>query len=276
MMQLLAIFRRKKWGAIFFLFAFAACTPYQFTALAPGLHWQNTRTDKAYPNKQNINILQVDVSKRQLTLVHVTDTLLPTSQLAGQAGAIAAINAGFFKINEGRGSATYLRVQGRTIDDLPTQNHPRLNGALILPDRGMPRIEYARPNAEYNQAPASETILVTGPVLLLDKVVQPLDSSSEFISRRHPRTCLCTKNNGTVLLVTVDGRHDEALGMSLFELTRLLQGLGCRQAINLDGGGSTTMWLRGKSANGVVNYPSDNGQFDHLGERPVANAVIVR
>ena len=46
-------------------------------------------------------------------------------------------------------------------------------------------------------------------------------------------------------------------------------------ALNLDGGGSTTLWLSGASDNGVVNYPCDNGRFDHAGERKVPNILYI-
>jgi exopolysaccharide biosynthesis protein len=48
--------------------------------------------------------------------------------------------------------------------------------------------------------------------------------------------------------------------------------LGCRDALNLDGGGSSTMVFDGN----IVNHPSDNKKFDHQGERVVANAIVVR
>jgi exopolysaccharide biosynthesis protein len=51
--------------------------------------------------------------------------------------------------------------------------------------------------------------------------------------------------------------------------------LSCVDALNLDGGGSSTMVIRGQPNNGVVNYPSDNKKFDHEGEREVANALVV-
>jgi exopolysaccharide biosynthesis protein len=59
-------------------------------------------------------------------------------------------------------------------------------------------------------------------------------------------------------------------------LTDLLKKLRCRNAINLDGGGSTTLWINGRPDNGVVNCPSDNRKFDHLGERAVGNVLLVR
>jgi exopolysaccharide biosynthesis protein len=46
--------------------------------------------------------------------------------------------------------------------------------------------------------------------------------------------------------------------------------------MNLDGGGSTTMYIKKQSDNGVVNYPSDNKQFDHYGERKVANIIYIK
>lgn len=259
------------------LAASCAAPRWRREKLAPGLEWRHTRTSRLYQSRQNINVLKVDTRRRQIALAFVTDTVLRTSWLAqADSAALAAVNAGFFKIREGRGSATYLRVRGRTIDDLPAQGYPHLNGALILHEQGAPGIEYAQPNAVYNARPADETILVTGPVLLLQGEEQPLKQISDFVALRHPRTCLCVLPRGRVLLVTVDGRHAEAAGMTLPELTGLLKKLHCRHAINLDGGGSTTLWIRGKPDNGVVNCPSDNRKFDHFGERPCANALLVR
>ena len=67
--------------------------------------------------------------------------------------------------------------------------------------------------------------------------------------------------------MTVDGRTEEAEGMNLMEVQKFLLELGCVDAINLDGGGSTSMWT---SEKGLVNNPSDK-----TGERPVANALII-
>ncbi|RMD98315.1 MAG: phosphodiester glycosidase family protein, partial [Calditrichaeota bacterium] len=64
-----------------------------------------------------------------------------------------------------------------------------------------------------------------------------------------------------------DGRQEGySAGMSLFELAEFMRGLGCTEAINLDGGGSTTLVV----ASRVVNRPSDK-----TGERPVANALLL-
>jgi len=87
-----------------------------------------------------------------------------------------------------------------------------------------------------------------------------------FVASRHPRTLAGVRADGKLLLVTVDGRRPGwSTGMTLFEAARLMRSLGARDALNLDGGGSSTMTVRGE----VVNRPSDRG-----GERRVSNAVV--
>lgn len=91
--------------------------------------------------------------------------------------------------------------------------------------------------------------------------------SPTFRSDRHPRTAIAKLSSGRLLLVTVDGRQAGiSAGMSLDMLAELLVELGTVEAINLDGGGSTTMVIGNK----LVNRPSDQ-----TGERPVSDAVLV-
>jgi len=88
-----------------------------------------------------------------------------------------------------------------------------------------------------------------------------------FITTRHPRTAVgISENRDRVYLVTVDGRQQASTGMSLYELASLMIDLGAWDALNLDGGGSTTLVAGTK----VANRPSDP-----TGERPVSNAIII-
>jgi exopolysaccharide biosynthesis protein len=78
---------------------------------------------------------------------------------------------------------------------------------------------------------------------------------------------VAVREDGIVLLVVVDGRQEGySVGMSLPELTDLLLELGARDALNLDGGGSTTL----VTERGIINRPSDPE------ERPVANVLLAR
>jgi hypothetical protein len=88
-----------------------------------------------------------------------------------------------------------------------------------------------------------------------------------FNTERHPRTMIGTSRGSTIWLVTVDGRNPAiSLGMSFTELQHLAKKLNLVNALNLDGGGSTTMVVAGK----IVNHPSDAA-----GPRKVSDALIV-
>jgi hypothetical protein len=91
---------------------------------------------------------------------------------------------------------------------------------------------------------------------------------THFSTTRHPRTAVgYSRDEKTLFLVTVDGRQPNfSIGMTLPELANFMVQLGCYQALNLDGGGSTTMVIGDK----VMNSPSDP-----TGERAVANALLV-
>lgn len=114
--------------------------------------------------------------------------------------------------------------------------------------------------------------LVGGTPLLLKEGRLVEDHSVEkipadFVDKRHPRTAVGRQPDGTWVFVVVDGRRPGlSVGMTIPELARLMQSLGCRDALNLDGGGSTTFYLYGE----VVNRPSDLA-----GERPVTDAILV-
>lgn len=91
-------------------------------------------------------------------------------------------------------------------------------------------------------------------------------SSKSFVETRHPRTAVAKLKDGKFLMITVDGRSELSGGIGMQDLAEYLLSLGAVDAMNLDGGGSTTMFLDGK----VVNKPSDKE-----GERKVSDALIV-
>ncbi len=116
-----------------------------------------------------------------------------------------------------------------------------------------------------------DSIVGGGPQLIKNGRVEITNAAEKilpsFVSDGHPRTAIAKLKSGQLLLITVDGRQPgESIGMSLTMLADLLMEFGADDAINLDGGGSTTMVIRNK----VVNKPSDT-----TGERPVSDAILV-
>ena len=115
------------------------------------------------------------------------------------------------------------------------------------------------------------SIIGGGPQLIRNGRVEITNAAEKilpsFISDGHPRTAIAKLKSGQILLLTVDGRQPgESIGMSLTMLADLLIEFGALEAINLDGGGSTTMVIRNK----LVNKPSDA-----TGERPISDAILV-
>jgi len=105
------------------------------------------------------------------------------------------------------------------------------------------------------------TALGGGPILLENGVSPDWKGALP----RHPRTALGW-NEEWFFLVVVDGRQKQlSMGMNYPELSAFVKRLGCTYAMNLDGGGSSTLWLGGQ----VMNSPSDGR------ERRVANGLIV-
>jgi hypothetical protein len=127
------------------------------------------------------------------------------------------------------------------------------------------------------------------PILVKDGKRWFTDPGDDFTDGRHPRTLVGWTPGGDVLLVTVDGRQPEvSVGMSLFEATDFLIGLGATEGMNLDGGGSTTFARGGDVLNKVsdvqvrvggktlVRHSVQKGDtlIGHV-ERPVASALVV-
>jgi hypothetical protein len=96
---------------------------------------------------------------------------------------------------------------------------------------------------------------------------EPEKARAGFATERHPRTVIGTSGDGRVWLITVDGRNPAlSLGMNFAELQALARRVGLVDALNLDGGGSTTMVVNGS----VRNHPSDL-----TGPRRVSDAITV-
>ena len=93
--------------------------------------------------------------------------------------------------------------------------------------------------------------LIKGGEIYVDMSAQKLAS----IGGRNPRTAIGYTKDNHLILLTADGREGSSIGLTLMELASLMKELGCVNAMNLDGGGSTVMYVKGK----VVNRPPVQG-----------------
>jgi exopolysaccharide biosynthesis protein len=245
--------------------------------IASGLIWKSSHTLLNDSVPQNINILIVNLHKRRIDIQNNPLENIPVSKQAASVNAIAAVNGGFFNIKNG-GSVTYLKTDGKIFDSdtaIKWLRNANMTGSILIKSGEEILIQQVKSNSWYDNHPEYDDVLVTGPLLVRNGIVPDLPQTSLVINR-HPRTAIGARNSKKIIIVTLDGRTREAAGMTLIELTDLMLLFHCRNAVNLDGGGSTTMWINGKPFNGVVNMPCDNKKFDHEGERAVSDILIIR
>ena len=235
--------------------------------------WKSAQT-MLYNSPQSINIIEIKPKrKNRLAVGYCVDTLITTSSLCNQVNAVAGVNASFFDMQNG-GSVDYMRVNGNIIHKGRT-NFDNSNAAIVINNNKLAIVKQNNDSLWARKLDGND-VLVAGPMLVSNGKTENFPETSFYLTR-HPRTCVAICQNGTILLVTVDGRHEaKAEGMSTNELAYFLKILNAKQAINFDGGGSTTMFIKNKGYNGVVNYPSDNQRFDNEGERKVANIVYLK
>ena len=248
--------------------------------VAKGIQWRQyhfTGEEKLFGADEFINILVIDQKKarRRFVLVAQDGKLLYPSQAAKDSGAVAAINGSFYNMRAPYNSVCYLRIDGKTIYERTGKMGDRDGGAILIDGNGRLSVEQGDPaNPQWVTSRNEPSIIGSGPMMRQDGKDIDMGKGS-FVVVRHPRTAIGTVGD-KVIMVTVDGRaKGHSAGVSLYEFTAIMRWLGAVNALNLDGGGSTTMYIEGQPENGVVNRPCDNGKFDRQGERPVSNALLV-
>ena len=229
-----------------------------------------------YQVPQSISLIEIDPGAGLKVGVTVSDKMRETSKMASEQGAIAAINGSYFDMKRGN-SVCFLKVDRQVVDTTTLGEFARrVTGAVSIRKGKMKIISWNR-QIEKQYKGKKGIVLASGPLMLKDgRYCDWSLCEKDFIRTKHPRSAVALTKDGKILFITVDGRFPKhAGGVSIPELAHLIRILGGKDAINLDGGGSTTLWLSGAPDNGIVNYPCDNKRFDHSGERTVPNILYI-
>ncbi len=233
---------------------------------------------KLFASNQQVFVLEIpDTAHYTLAFAH-EPRRTKTSEMAQKHDAVAAINGSFFDMDQ-HFPVCYLRIDsvelGENTPGKDTVNRKYYQyGTLCLSHDSVFILKTDSPR-HWEEALPYPDIMTAGPLLIWHDTLQHMRDDRTFVTNRHNRTAVGIRDDGTVLLLVADGRHKQAEGLSLTELQQLFRWLGCRDALNLDGGGSTTLFLNIGDHQGIANCPSDNGRFDHEGERGVSNAVLI-
>jgi hypothetical protein len=254
------------------------------------IHYNYSGTYQSFSSKQNINVLELDLNNPdyEIEILYGTDSL---SSAAIRAGAIAGIN-GTYELD-----ASFIKINGQVRSSVTlAPGHLRYwkhEGALSYNNNSTAGIAYGT-NAGY-LASSSGNIISGAPMLISEKKpvgetfigdvtglnLNALDYEDyrRHQGVRHPRTAVAITDDNKLLLVTVDGRWDASAGMTAKEMTQFFKRyFDPKDALNIDGGGSTSMYIKDSQASrtGIVNYPTDDGVYDHYGQRRVSSFIVIK
>ena len=202
-----------------------------------------------------------------------SDTILYTpelhrSTLTGPEGTEYVVRSGIVREVRKRSGSSIIPADGFVISTTIGDDDKilKLNDRVRLA-RNLNAVETEK-QAFFLKA---EDIIAGVPQLIKDgKIDIPWEkekTSKSFVETKHPRTAVAKLKDGKFLMITVDGRQpNHSVGVGLQELAEMLLDLGAMDAMNLDGGGSTTMFLNGETK----NKPSDKE-----GERKVSDVILV-
>ncbi len=251
---------------------------------------------------QSISVIKYPAKRFRSEILHrPAEQFGTTDKLAKDAGASFAVNACYFDVKKFV-PTVYFRIG----DDVYGHTRPnevfRVDGVVAFKDRKGRKIMIEMSDTTQYETVAGDchSVLASGPVLVLDgEIVVPrlmgdtrdganlkaLEeenktkvkhrtnySSADFFDKRHPRAAIGFDDEGYIYYVVIDGRFKgNADGASIYETAQICKWLGMTSAINLDGGGSSTIW---SEETGIINYPYDNKVFDHEGARKVPNIIV--
>lgn len=275
------------WFLVFFLIflvIFILAPPFLPARLALeqilGLGSPSTKTITWENNGSSIKILNLagenyrgkvmlvkikDIKKIQVGLAqNGLGNVETTSSMAKRYGAIAAVNGGGF-YNKTRNKAlanypVYVTIRnGHLISSINKSSNSTL--AICITSSGKFLVDGTSSPQKLLELGAFQGVSF-GPLLIENGQKVPVPKT-----RPDPRTAIGIKKDGTFIFVVIDGRQKGwSQGAAYEELQEIFLDLGAWQAVNLDGGGSSTMVFAGK----VLNRPSD-----FTGERPIATSLLI-
>ncbi len=249
---------------------FAFCISWVICAIA---HASNYKYEKLQIDNQVIHVVTVNPATYRAALVkanHGTGRAT-VQEIAKQSNANIAINAGFFKISldktkDGQPSGTLI-IKGKVYQ---VKNYKQ---ALVVITDG--RLTITQANPKKIATPISS--IVSGiPMLIKNgKISQDITGkTSNFYLSRHARTAMGVRADGHIVIVIAEQGINKTNGLTLPALANLMQSLKCQYAINLDGGGSSTLYLDGKIMNITIGDMDEANGLRVM--RPVSDAIVFK
>lgn len=218
---------------------------------------------RLFDKMASISIAHYPESKLALSIAYHTGSQCMTSSQAGKdAGAAVAINGSFFNTTT-LVANTFYASKGTVICNKALDT--RSNGIVGIYSGGHNVDITAAQTAKFTTYTSTYAeVIASGPVLLQSGEIYS-NPHNDFNDTSHPRSLIGKDKNGEIWMIVIDGRFPgQGEGASIEECSKICKFLGLYDAINLDGGGSSSLWT---PSTGVINHPCDNKKWTHDGER---------
>lgn len=229
-----------------------------------------------FESVQSISVLRYPMDKFRTGIANDNGEMADsTSALALRYGGIAAINASYFNMRT-LYPVTYVKDDGKQEGwTTPAEARSRVDGVVAV-RKGREVVVFPSDTLSYNTlSKGYSEAIASGPVLLKDgKEARVAWPHTSFYYKRHPRTAVGTTGDGWAYLIVIDGRFPgEGIGTTIHETAEVCRMFGLKDALNLDGGGSSVLWT---VKYGTISNPYDNHRFDHFGQRVVPNIIYIK
>lgn len=243
-------------GLLFSLAGCASVPPAPFQPNSPGLDYARLTP---FPDSV-VHALRVDLQTIRISVSPQAEKGQPVDKMPSAAGALASVNISYFNKD--------YQARGITISDgeawEPVFEIPK--SPLLACDAAQRCVIELKPE---KAKPEWRTAMAGWPWLLeqgRQRTAEDDATCKNHCAATHPRTAVGLDASGRYLIIVLaEGRRPPVLGLSLAQLSAVMAQLGAVNAINLDGGGSSTLLMQGRS---VMERP-----FNEPSLRKVANAL---
>ena len=245
--------------------------------IKPGVIYKTGQFTLFGPTTRRIHVLDVTLDANNILGIGFSTNNKPTVDMCKDYDAVAGINGGYFPMS---GATTdkdpYIRINGVTVQHGHTNVSPLFTNAALLINDNIASIRKFTENAtNLNEKAAAipvsqaDNVIVCGPMLIANGNLESLDLSRSHNSSSTARTGLGVTVDGKRVLMVVVDYNQGATGVQTPQLAKILQALGAVSAMNFDGGGSSTMFVKDQGDNGRVSINTYN-------QRAVRSVIYVK
>lgn len=240
------------------------------TTTKPGVTYKTGQFTLFGAVQRGIYVLDVALNSSNTLGIGFSTTNAATTTMCNNYNAVAGVNAGYFPYGTASDKDPYIRINGVTVQS----GHLNVsaiftNSALIIHNNVASVRKFTENHKNLNQVAAAipvaeaENIIVCGPMLITSNEIENLDMSVGHNNSQTSRTGLGVSADGKHVFMVVVDTGGGVTGVTTLQLAKILQALGSVNAMNLDGGGSSTMFVKDQGSNGRVNFPA-GGTFQRL------------